>query len=168
VICLDEAETSSVSLAAADCLAAYSRAEQIVSLPFQRQRWPPLGIAVRRATPPLPLPLTHTTPLAPNRTTKDTTTTAPRTLTLTARLMSRTTAFTTTRTENAITIKMVMILTVRYPLEPFAARRNPSSHFLNLIQTLIQKTTSTVNATNHRLNRLLPLGWGSPISQQQQ
>ena len=113
------------SVSATNRLAAYSRPERIVSLPFRRQRWPLLGIVATRATRPPPLPLTHTTPLAPNRTTKDTTTTAPRTPTPTATLMPRTIAFTTTRMENAITIKMATILTVRYPSELFATRRNP-------------------------------------------
>ena len=72
--------------------------------------------------PPL-LPLTHTTPSALNRTTKDTTTTAPRTLTLSATLILRTTAFTTIKMGNVITINMVTTLIVRYPLEPFAAQR---------------------------------------------
>lgn len=121
----DAAVCFSGFIPATDRLAAYSRAEQISSLLSQRQRWPLQGIAVMRATPPLPLLLTHTTPLVPNKTTKDTTTTAPRNPSLTATPMRRTTAFTTTRMENVITINKATILTVRYPLVPFATRRNP-------------------------------------------
>jgi len=78
-----------------------------------------------RATPLLPLPQTPTTPLGPNRTTNDTTTTAQRNLTPITTLIPRTTAFTTTRMESVITIKMPTILTVRFPLEPIATTTFP-------------------------------------------
>ena len=121
----DAAGCFSGSVSATNRLAAYSRAERIVSFLFQRRRWPPQDIAVMRATPPLPLPLTHTTPLALNRTTRDTTTTAQRTLTPNARLTPRTTAVITTQTENALTINMDTIRTVRYSFELFVIRRTP-------------------------------------------
>jgi len=150
------------SVPATDRLVAYNRAVYLLS---QRQRWPPQDIAVTRATPPPPPPLTHTTPLVPNRTTKDTMTTAPRNPTPTATLTPQTTAFTTSRTESGFTIDRAMIHTVRCSLEPFATQRHS---FTNIIQTLIQRTMSTANAMNPRLNRLPPLVWGSPNPQHQQ